>query len=149
MSAVLIRKGRHRQGEYNIITEAKTEVMTKHANSCQGLLVNSKSWGLIGQWKIFSWSSRENTALQVLWFSISSLQNCERINFWLLKLPNCGYCNSRKLGSNIISHFHSWPEGLLLSPSSFCSLQNRPVNLRNEVLRQGRDFNWGAGRLRR
>ena len=38
MTGVLIRKGRHRQGEYHVITKAKTEVMTKHANSCQGLL---------------------------------------------------------------------------------------------------------------
>ena len=38
---------------------------------------------------------------------------------------------------------------LLLSPSSLCSPQARPVNPRDEVLKQGRDFNWGASRLRR
>ena len=36
-----------------------------------------------------------------------------------------------------------------LSPSSLCSLNGRPMNPRDEVLRQGRDFNPGAGRLRR
>ena len=35
------------------------------------------------------------------------------------------------------------------SPSSLCSLQDRPVNPRDEVLRQGRDFNQGASRPRR
>ena len=38
---------------------------------------------------------------------------------------------------------------LLLSPSSLCSPQARPVKPRDEVLKQGRDFNWGASRLRR
>jgi len=38
---------------------------------------------------------------------------------------------------------------LFLSPSSLCSPHDRPMNLRDKVLRQGRDFNWGAGRLRR
>ena len=66
MTGVLIRKERYRQGEYHVITEAKTAVMTKHANSGQGSLVNSKSWGLTGKGKILSWSSGENTALQVL-----------------------------------------------------------------------------------
>ena len=145
MTGVLIRKGRYRQGEYHVITEAKTAVMTKHANSGQGSLVNTKSWGLTGKGKILSWSSGENTALQVLWFSKTVR---ELISDFLSYLVS-GYCNSRKLGNNIISHLHSWPEGLLLSPSSFCLLQNRPMNLRDEVLRQGRDFNWGAGRLRR
>ena len=41
--------------------------------------------------------------------------------------------------------------GVLPSPSSssLCSLHNRPMNARDQVLRQGRDFNQGAGRRRR
>ena len=38
---------------------------------------------------------------------------------------------------------------MLLSPSSLCSLYNRPRNPRNKMLRQGRDFNQGASRPRR
>ena len=38
---------------------------------------------------------------------------------------------------------------ILLSPGSLCSLHNRPMKPRDEVLRQGRDFNRGAGKLRR
>ena len=39
--------------------------------------------------------------------------------------------------------------GMLLSPSSFCLLHNRPTNLRDELLRQGIDLNWGDSWLRR
>ena len=39
---------------------------------------------------------------------------------------------------------------VLPTPSSLCSLPNdRPMNLRDEVLRKGRDFNQGASRPRR
>ena len=38
---------------------------------------------------------------------------------------------------------------MLLSPSLLCLLHNRPRNPRNKILRQGRDFNQGASRLRR
>ena len=36
---------------------------------------------------------------------------------------------------------------MLLSPNSLCLPHDRPLNPRDEVLRQGRDFNPGAGRL--
>ena len=54
-------------------------------------------------------------------------------NWTARKFPNC-------LTNTII---------LLLGPSLLCLLHNRPVNPRDEVLRQGRDFNRGAGRQRR
>ena len=38
---------------------------------------------------------------------------------------------------------------LLPSPSLLCSPHNRPVNLRDKVLRQGRDFKWGVSQPRR
>ena len=39
---------------------------------------------------------------------------------------------------------------VLPTPSSLCSLPNsRPMNLRDEMLRKGRDFNQGASRPRR
>ena len=38
---------------------------------------------------------------------------------------------------------------VLPSPGSLCSPHQRPMNPSNEVLRQGRDFNQGAGRPRR
>ena len=49
-------------------------------------------------------------------------------NWTARKFPNC-------LTNTII---------LLLGPSLLCLLHNRPVNPRDEVLRQGRDFNRGA-----
>ena len=44
------------------------------------------------------------------------------------------------------SHIHTW---LLLSQSLLCSPHNRPMNPRDKVLRQGRDFNWGVSQPRR
>ena len=38
---------------------------------------------------------------------------------------------------------------LFPSPSSLYSPHDKPMNLRDKMLRQGRDFNWGACRLRR
>ena len=38
---------------------------------------------------------------------------------------------------------------LLASPGSLCSLHDRPRNPRDEMSRQGRDFNRGSGRPRR
>ena len=40
-------------------------------------------------------------------------------------------------------------ELLSLSPNSLCLPQNRPMIQRDEVLRQGRDFHWGASWLRK
>ena len=40
-------------------------------------------------------------------------------------------------------------ELLSLSPNSLCLPQNRPMIQRDEALRQGRDFNWGASWLRK
>ena len=44
------------------------------------------------------------------------------------------------------SHIHTW---LLPSQSLLCSPHNRPMNPRDKVLKQGRDFNWGVSRPRR
>ena len=44
------------------------------------------------------------------------------------------------------SRIHTW---LLPSQSLLCSPHNRPMNLRDKVLRQGRDFNWGVSQPRR
>ena len=38
---------------------------------------------------------------------------------------------------------------MLSSPTLLCSLHDRPINLRDKILRQKEDFNQGAGRPRR
>lgn len=59
------------------------------AKECQGLPARAeakrKSWNRFSP-RAFG----ENMALQTLWLRISSLQNCERINFYSIKLPSLG-----------------------------------------------------------
>ena len=73
-------------------------------------------------------------------------------NFHLLVCKSMCKKNVQKMYPAELSHkgthkMSTW--GMLLSPSSFCLLHNRPMNLRDELLRQGIDFNWGDSWLRR
>ena len=77
----------------HVETEAEIWLMWSQAKECQEPLETRIS--KVGFFpKIF----QENVALLVLWFQISVLQNCARVNFWGLKPANLyNYVIPRKL----------------------------------------------------
>ena len=53
------------------------------------------------------------------------------------------------VGYRLQTQLHSLCTTNLLPSTSLLCSPKRPMNLRDQVLRQGRDFNWGAGSLRK